>query len=134
MNMMSQFDLFELLPSAYKARHSCETALVHVQNNIMRAMDQGKVGILLLLHMSAAFENVEHRTQLNRLHIELGIGVTALDWFESYIDTEQSLLVVKSRLMHVALWSPPPPNDPYAYPRTTAIHCINITPRSVALQ
>ena len=57
---MSQFELFEPLQSAYNARHSCETALIHVQNNILRAMDQGKVGILLLLDMSAAFETVDH--------------------------------------------------------------------------
>ena len=28
---MSQFELFEPLQSAYKAMHSCETALIHVQ-------------------------------------------------------------------------------------------------------
>ena len=82
---MSQFELFEPLQSAYKARHSCETTLIHVQNNIMRAMDQGKAGILLLLDMSAAFETVDHRTLLARLHTELGIGGTALDWFESFL-------------------------------------------------
>ena len=76
---VSQFELFKPVQSAYKARHSCELAVIHVQNNIMRAMDQGKVGILLLFDMSAAFETVDHRTLLDRLHTELGIGGTALD-------------------------------------------------------
>ena len=62
---ISQFELFEPLQSAYKDRHSCETALIHVQNNILCAMDQGKVGILLLLDMSAAFETVDHITLLD---------------------------------------------------------------------
>ena len=92
---MSQFDLFEPLQSAYKARHSCETALIHVQNNIMRAMDQGKVGILLLLDMSAAFETVDHNTLLNRLHTELGIGGTALDWFESYLVDRHQVVSIR---------------------------------------
>ena len=82
---MSQFDLCEPLQSTYKASHSCETALIHVRNNILRAMDQGKVGILLLLDMSAAFETVDQNTLLNRLHTELGIGGNALDLFESYL-------------------------------------------------
>ena len=43
------------------------------------------MGILILLDMSAAFETVDHRTLLNRFHTELGIGGTALDWFESYL-------------------------------------------------
>ena len=92
---MSQFDLFEPLQSAYKARHSCETALIHVQNNILRAMDQGKVGILLLLDMSAAFETIDHNTLLNRLHTELGIGGTALDWFESYLVDRHQVVSIR---------------------------------------
>ena len=91
---MSQFELFEPLQSAYKARHSCETALIHVQNNILCAMDQGKVGILLLLDMSAAFETVDHITLLDRLHTELGIGGTALDWFESYLVDRHQVVAI----------------------------------------
>ena len=92
---MSQFELFEPLQSAYKARHSCETSLIHVQNNILRAMDQGKVGILLLLDMSAAFETVDHRTLLGRLHTEIGIGGTALDWFESYLVDRHQVVSIR---------------------------------------
>ena len=92
---MSHFDLFEPLQSAYKARHSCETAFIHVQNNILRAMDQGKVGILLLLDMSAAFETVDHRTLLNRLHSELGSGSTALNWFESYLVDRHQVVSIR---------------------------------------
>ena len=80
---MSQFELFEPLQSTYKARHSCETALIHVQNSILRALDQGKVGILPLLDMSTAY--VDHGMLLDRLHTELGIGGTAMDWFGSYL-------------------------------------------------
>ena len=80
MNIL-QFELFEPLQSAYKARHSCETSLIHVQNNILCAMDQGKVGILLLLDISATFETVDHRTLLNRLRTELGIeGLLIIDF------------------------------------------------------
>ena len=92
---MSQFELFEPLQSAYKARHSSETALIHVQNNILRAMDQGKVGILLLLDMSAAFETVDHRTLLDRLHAEIGIVGTALDWFESYLVDRHQVVPIR---------------------------------------
>ena len=67
------------------ARHCCETALSHAQNNILRAMDQGKVGILLLLDISAAFENVDPRTTLDKLHTDIDIGGTAFDWFASYL-------------------------------------------------
>ncbi len=59
-------------------------------------MDQGKVGILLRVAMSAAFETVDHRTPLDRLHTEIG---TALYWFESYLvgDTRSCLFVVSTQ-------------------------------------
>ena len=34
-----------------------QPALVHLQNNILRAMDHGKVGIIVRLDMSAPFLN-----------------------------------------------------------------------------
>ena len=80
-----QLELFEHLQSAYKARDSCESALNNVQNNILRAMDQGKVGIHRIIDLSAAFATVGHRTLLEILHTELGIGGTAMDWFGSYL-------------------------------------------------
>ena len=56
-------------------------------------MDQGKVGILLLLDMSAA------------LHTEIGIGGTALDWVESYLVDRHQVVSIRgehsdSRLLH----------------------------------
>ena len=65
-----------------------------MENNILRAMDQGKVGILLLLDMSAVFETVDHITLLNRLHTERGIGGTALDWFESYLVDRHQVVAI----------------------------------------
>ena len=64
-------------------------------------MDQGKVGILLLLDMSAAFETVDHITLLDRLHTELGIGGSR-QWtglsHTLWTDTKSSLLVVSTDL------------------------------------
>ena len=48
--------LNEPLQSAYKPLHSCETALVRVQNDILVAIDKRHCVILLLLDLSAAFD------------------------------------------------------------------------------
>ena len=54
---IQQFNLSEHLQSAYKAQHSTETALLYVQNYILRSIDHGKaVVFLVLLDLSAAFE------------------------------------------------------------------------------
>ena len=64
--------LDETLQSAYKEQHSCETALLRVQNNILMALDSRKSVILLLLDLSAAFDTVDHEILLRRLHSKFG--------------------------------------------------------------
>ena len=53
-------NLSEIFQSAYERGHSTETALVRVQNDIPRAIDNGDCVILLLLDLSAAFDTVDH--------------------------------------------------------------------------
>ena len=53
-NYMTINQLHEPMQSAYRACHSTETALVWVQNDILRTLDQGRAAILVLLDLSAA--------------------------------------------------------------------------------
>ena len=78
-------DLDELYQSAYKAHHSTEKALVKVQNDILRALDDQKSVILLLLDLSAAFDTVDHQILLKRLNTRFGIVGKAYNWFKSYL-------------------------------------------------
>ena len=71
--------------SAYKPNHSVETALACVQNDILRAMDNQNIVIMLLLDLSAAFDTVDHNVMLHRLSHDVGVGQTALNWFKSYL-------------------------------------------------
>ena len=77
--------LNEPLQSAYKRFHSCETALVCVHNDILRAIDDRHCVILLLLDLSAAFDTVDHDILLTRLKSKFSICGTALEWFRSYL-------------------------------------------------
>ena len=56
---MSECKLCVSNQSAYKPNHSVETALVCVQNDILRAMDNQNIVIMLLQDLSAAFDTVE---------------------------------------------------------------------------
>ena len=46
--------------SACKEHHSCETALLHVQNDILKSTDAKQCIVLLLLDLSAAFDTLRH--------------------------------------------------------------------------
>ena len=50
-------NLSDTFQSAYKPFHETETALLCVNNNILSAMDDGKITALVLLNLSAAFDS-----------------------------------------------------------------------------
>ena len=82
---MSECNLCVSNQPAYKPNHSVETALVCVQNDILRAMDNQNIVIMLLQDLSAAFDTVDHNVMLHRLTDDVGVGQTALKWFKSYL-------------------------------------------------
>ena len=59
--------LMPRLQSAYRRRHSTETALLRVLSDIFAATDNQRVTLLGLLDLSAAFDCVDHTILLNRL-------------------------------------------------------------------
>ena len=81
---LSQHQLYEKHQSAYRKRHSTETALTRDQNDILRAMDDSKATVLVLLDLSAAFDTVDHNFLLEKLK-QCGISGTAQFWFKSYL-------------------------------------------------
>jgi hypothetical protein len=94
-------DDYNLLParqSAYRAHYSTETAVVSVHNDLVRAIDDGNVSILVLLDLSAAFDTVDHQTLVEVLNKRFGIDGTVLTWYRSYLaDRTQTYLVGDKR-------------------------------------
>ena len=80
--------------SAYKAYHSTETALLRVQNDFLMAADEQKVGILVLLDLSAAFDVIDHDKMLSNLQVIHGIEGTALEWYRSYLSDRYQTVVI----------------------------------------
>ena len=79
--------------SAYRAGYSTETVLLRTVNDILSALDNDNISVLLL-DLSAAFDTVDHQILLSRLNSVFGIRSTALQWFHSYLsDRYQSTSV-----------------------------------------
>ena len=85
MDHIHTINLKEPLQSAYKSFHSTETALLKVNSDILKVMDNQEVTCLVLLDLSAAFDMVVHKILLNWLESHFGIKGMAFQWIESYL-------------------------------------------------
>ena len=84
--------------SAYKKAHSTETLLTKIHNDIMIALDQGKLSMLVLLDLSAAFDTIDHDILLKRLEYSYGLRGSVLKWFESYLRCRTSSVLINQSL------------------------------------
>ena len=73
--------LSETFPSAYRAHHNTETALLDVTNCLLGNADEGRVSTFTLLDLSAAFDTLNHSVSLARLHDMFGLSGKAFEWF-----------------------------------------------------
>ena len=78
-------NILEKFQSGFRARHSTESALLKVLNDLLLIVDTGKCAALVLLDLSAAFDTVDHSILISRPQQGAGITNTALSWFKSYL-------------------------------------------------
>ena len=75
----------ELKQSAYRAGHSCKTALLKVKTDILHAMDNHEVICLVMLDLCVAFDIVSHSLFLNRLQYHFRTEGKILQWIKDYL-------------------------------------------------
>ena len=60
----------------------------------MLALDDGKVSVLTLLDISAAFDTIDHNILLHRLEHAFGFTGKALSWIQPYVSDRDQTVVV----------------------------------------
>ena len=82
--------------SAYRPSHSVETAIVSIQDDILRSLDTRKHVVLVLLDLSAAFDTIDHDllAELDRI----GVRGDALCWLASYLTDRTQCVNVDGHL------------------------------------
>ncbi len=65
---------------------TAQTALIKIINDISFNSDSGKISVLVLLDLSAAFDTVDHNILLERLENWVGLSGLALKWFRPYLE------------------------------------------------
>lgn len=83
-NYIVNYHMDEMFQSAYKVFHLTETALVKIQNDVLRAVDDNDSIALLLIDQSAAFDTVDHSILLSRLALRFGVKgqvIVCVEWY-----------------------------------------------------
>lgn len=97
-------NLYEPFQSAYREHGSTETALLKVQDHIIRSLDKGRGVILLLLDLSAAFDTVSHELLIDTLQNDIGVTGHCLHWLRDYLSNRfQSVHVGMGKSVSIEL-------------------------------
>ena len=99
MSHLYRHNLFSSFQSAYRPGHSTETAILKVAKYLLLAMDEGKLSVVVLLDLSAAFDTIDHDTLLHRLQHAFSIQGTLLSWFRSYLTKRFQIVSTQGTLI-----------------------------------
>lgn len=80
--------------SAYKNKHSTETALLKITNYLLLETDNQRVVFKAFLDLSAAFDTVDHNMLVSRSDTMFGVKGAALDWFKSYLNGRTQSVII----------------------------------------
>ena len=103
-------DIVDNIQSAYKAGHSCETALLRVYNDIVTTIGRGYCAMLVLLDFSAAFDTIDHDNLFCIIEKCVGICGNALKLIKSYFSNRTQRIQIDDVLSYVAnyyVWCSP---------------------------
>ena len=79
--------------SGFKSGHSCETALLHITDDIVRGLDEGRATVLVLLDFSKAFDSLNHALLLSILSYN-HLSQSAVDLLSSYLQDRAQRVAV----------------------------------------
>lgn len=90
---LNMYNLFDPYQSAYRENHSTTTALLKITEDILDAMDDSEITLLILLDFSKAFDTVNHRLLIEKLRI-LGFEDDSCRWMLSYLSDRYQMVKI----------------------------------------
>ena len=90
-SFLSENDLIYIRQSGFRPRHSTETALIKVIDDLLFNLDNDRVSGMVLIDYRKAFDMIDHTLLLKKLEV-YGLSTETLQWFTSYLRNRRQLV------------------------------------------
>ena len=110
--------------SAYRPSHSVETAIVCIQDDVLRSLDAHVA--LVLLDLSAAFDTIDYCIILDELH-RIGVRGDALRWMSSYLTDRTQCVSVDDHLYSEIRLQHGVPQGSVLAPLILSVYCAGLS-------
>ena len=84
------------MQSGFRKRHSTETALIGIIDELLFNLDSDRVSGMILIDYCKAFDMVDHSILLQKLQA-YGLDNKSLIWFRSYLSERRQLVSMGNR-------------------------------------
>ena len=100
-NLVKTGLLYEL-QSAFRARHSTESALISLTDHILFDLDEDKLSGMVFVYFRKTFDVVCHQSPLTKLRL-YRVSDPSLSWFESYLSCRQQFVSIDGQISNSLL-------------------------------
>ena len=108
-------DLIYIRQSGFRSKHSTETALIKIIDDLLFNLDNDRVSGMVLVDYRKAFDMIDHTLLLKKLEV-YGLSRDSLQWFTSYLkdkrqfvklgDKQSSVAIVRHGILQGSILSP----------------------------
>ena len=81
---LEKYEIIFDYQSGFSSKHSVNTCLAHLSNQILKGFDARKSTGMILIDLQKAFDTLDHQILLKKLNY-IGFSPETIRWFESYL-------------------------------------------------
>lgn len=92
---LDKYKVLHMTQSGFRQNHSCETALIHMVEKWLWALDKGDMIGIILVDFRKAFDLVDHNILLKKLELHK-LSPNSIKWFGSYLSGRKQKVSFKN--------------------------------------
>ena len=101
-SFLCENDLIYIRQSGFRSKHSTETALIKIIDDLLFNLDNDRVSGMVLVDYRKAFDMIDHTLLLKKLEV-YGLGRDFLQWCTSYLKDKRQLVKLGQKQSSVTI-------------------------------